>query len=209
MYVARIVFALLLIFNWTTAQAEEMPELATLLSLFSANATENGNVRLNWTLDQQSPAVVKFRIYRGYEELGNFPVLAEIPFHAENGAAADYLYQDTSAIPGVTYYYKLAAQGQINESIFPVVISAGIPLGDKSAGQLNNAPAVVLPGDGMRLYVRKTGHVKLERTSPDQKTLIDSELSAGVYEINSGKSEQALKVTVTPSYEHTLTWPIK
>lgn len=208
MHVARFVFALLLIINWTTARGEEMPELATLLALFSANSTEDGNVRLNWTLDQQSPAVVKFRIYRGYEELGNFPVLAEIPFHAENGTA-DYLYQDTSAIAGVTYYYKLAAQGQINESIFPVVISAGVPLGDKSSGQESTAPAVVLPGDSMRLYIRKSGHVKLERTSPDKKTFIDSELAAGVYEINAGKSEQAIKLTVAPSYEFSLTWPMK
>ncbi len=208
MHVARIAFAFLLIFNWTAVRAEEMPELATLLALFSANSTEDGNVRLNWTLDQQSPAVVKFRIYRGYEELGNFSVLAEIPFHAENGAA-DYLYQDTSAIPGVTYYYKLAAQGQINESIFPVVISAGVPLGDRSLGQESTAPAVVLPGDSLRLYVRKSGHVKLERTSPDKKTLIDNDLAAGVYEINTGKSEQSLKVTVAPSYEFSLTWPIK
>lgn len=208
MHVARIIFASIMLISWNTGQAEEMPELATLLALFSANSTEDGNVRLNWTLDQQSPAVVKFRVYRGYEELGNFSILAEIPFHAENGTA-DYLYQDTSAIPGVTYYYKLAAQGQINESIFPVVISAGIPLGESGAGQASTAPAVVLPGDVMRVYVRAGGQVRIERTAPDAKLLIDSELPAGVFEINSGKAEQTIKISVPPSYEYTLTWPIK
>lgn len=206
MRVAKIIFALLLTFNFS-ARAEDMPELATLLALYSANATEDGNIRLNWTLDQQSPAVIKFRIYRGYEELGGFSVLSEIPFHAENGAA-EYLFSDTSAIPGVTYFYKLAALGQINESIFPVVISAGVSLGDKHAGQANDAPAIILPGENVRLYVRKSGKVKLERTLPKAKTLIDGDLTAGVYEIDSGQLAQTFKLWVAPSYEFNLTWPI-
>ncbi len=207
MNVARLFFALLLTFN-LSAHAEEMPELATLLALFSASATENGTIRLNWTLDQQSPAVIKFRVYRGYEELGNFSVLSEIPFHAEQGAA-DYLLNDTSAIPGVTYYYKLAAQGQLNESIFPVVISAGVPLGDKNAGQDDEAPAIILPGETVRLYVRKSGHVKLERTAPEQKTLIDGELASGVYEVEAGPAAQSLKVWAGQAYEFSLSWPIQ
>jgi hypothetical protein len=209
MRVAQILFALLLAIGTTVqAQAEDMPELATLLSLFSANAMEGGTIRLNWTLDQQSPAVIKFRVYRGYEELGKFPVLCEIRFHAENGAA-EYLYNDTSAIPGVTYYYKLAAQGQLHESVFPVVISAGIPLGDDNGGQAPDAPALVLPGDSLRLYVRKSGHYKLERTSPDNVMLLDSDLSAGVYEIKTATSEQSLKLTADPAYERTVSWPLR
>lgn len=209
MRVARILFALLLTAGTTVqAQAEDMPELATLLALFSANAMDGGTIRLNWTLDQQSPAVVNFRVYRGYEELGNFSVLCEIPFHAENGTA-EYLYNDTSAIPGVTYYYKLAAQGQLNESVFPVVISAGIPLGDQNGGQSGEAPALVLPGENVRLYVRKSGHYKLERTSPDKSLLIDGDLSAGVYEFKTDSGEQSLKLTADPAYEHTLSWPLR
>ena len=148
MIVLRMFFALILLVG-TSARAEEMPELATLLALFSANASDHGNIRLNWTLDQQSPTVVKFRIYRGYEELGNFSVLSEIPFRGESGQA-DYLYQDTSAIPGVTYFYKLAAQGQLNESIFPVVISAAVPVGSTLGGQNAESPALVLPGEKLR-----------------------------------------------------------
>lgn len=207
MNIARLFLALLLTFN-LSATAEDMPELATLLALFSANATEDGTIRLNWTLDQQSPAVIKFRIYRGYEELGNFSVLSEIPFHAEQGTA-DYLLNDTSAIAGVTYYYKLAAQGQIDESIFPVVISAGVPLGEKNAGQDSEAPAIILPGENVRLYVRKSGHVKLERTAPEQKVLIDGDLASGVYEVGAGPATQSLKVSTGANYEFTVNWPIQ
>ena len=209
MHVVRIFLVLLLTFGATVqARAEDMPELATLLSLFSANAMEGGTIRVNWTLDQQSPAVVKFRVYRGYEELGNFSVLCEIPFHAENGAA-EYLYNDTSAIPGVTYYYKLAAQGQLNESVFPVVISAGIPIGDSDSGQITEAPATVLPGKNVRLYVRKSGHYKLERTAPDKSLLVEGDLNAGVYEFTADSGAQTLKLTADPAYEQTISWPIQ
>ncbi|NUO18488.1 hypothetical protein HUU59_03485 [bacterium] len=208
MRTCNIICSLLVILSLNTAHAEDLPELATLLSLFSANSTEDGHIRLNWSLDQQSPAVVKFRVYRGYEEIGNFSVLAEIAFHPETGAA-DYLYQDTSAIPGVTYYYKLAAQGQLNESIFPVVISAAVPLGEKNSGQPDSAPAVILPGQPMRLYMRSGGRVKIERTSPDSRVLIDSQLPAGVFEINSGEIDQTIKIEVPPDYKHSLNWPIR
>ncbi len=167
MIVARIMLALILLVS-TSARAQDMPELATLLSLFSANAADNGNIRLNWSLDQQSPAIVKFRIYRGYEELGGFSILTEVSFHAENGQA-DYLYQDTSAIAGVTYYYKLAAQGQIQESIFPVVISAAVPVGQKLGDQSAESPAVVLPGEKLRVYMRQAGHLRVERSDPRQE----------------------------------------
>ena len=206
MHIARIVLVAMLLCGWSSAQADDMPELATLLSLFSANATDDGNIRLNWSLDQQSPAVVKFRIYRGYEELGAFSVLTEVPFHA---GSAEYLLNDSSAIPGVTYYYKLAAQGQLNESVFPVVISAGLPLAGVLGGQSKDSPGLVLPGKNMRLYVRKSGHIKLERTLPDAKVLIDDTLSAGVFEINSTGPAQTFKVTIGPSFEQTVSWPLR
>jgi len=206
MHIARNFLLLLLSLCWIpAAHAEDMPELATLLSLFSANATEDGNIRLNWSLDQQSPAVVNFRIYRGYEELGGFSVLAEVPLH---GNSPEYLFQDASAIPGVTYYYKLAAQGQLNESVFPVVISAALPVGGVLGGQQKDAPVMILPGESLRLYVRESGHVKIERTSPDPKVLLDDTLAAGVFEISS-KGKQTLKVVAGPSFEQTVDWPLK
>lgn len=207
MIVARCMLALILLVS-TSARAQDMPELATLLSLFSANAAENGNIRLNWTLDQQSPAIVKFRIYRGYEELGGFSILTEVPFHAENGQA-DYLYQDTSAIPGVTYYYKLAAQGQIQESIFPVVISAAVPVGQKLGDQSAESPAVVLPGEKLRVYLRQAGHLRVERSTPDKKLLVDSELAAGIYEFDSTNTVQTITLNVDGAFEKTVSWPLQ
>lgn len=207
MAVAKTMLALILLVC-SSARAQDMPELATLLSLFSANATENGKIRLNWTLDQQSPAIVKFRIYRGYEELGGFSVLTEAPFHHENGQA-DYLYQDTSAIPGVTYYYKLAAQGQIQESIFPVVISAAVPVGLKIGDQNAESPAIVLPGEKLRVYLRQAAHLRVERSTPDKKLLVDSELAAGIYEFDSTNTAQTIKLNVDGAFEKTVTWPLQ
>lgn len=207
MIVLRTLFALILLLS-TSARSEEMPELATLLALFSANASDHGNIRLNWTLDQQSPTVVKFRIYRGYEELGNFSVLTEVPFHAESGQA-DYLFQDTSAIPGVTYYYKLASQGQLNESIFPVVISAAVPVGGTLGGQNAESPALVLPGDKLRVYLKQAGHLRVERSAPDKQVLVDTLLTAGIYEFEATDAAQTISVKVDDSFEKTVTWPLK
>ncbi|MCB9366191.1 MAG: hypothetical protein H6506_03715 [Calditrichaeota bacterium] len=207
MQLVRMMFAFLLV-ACTSARAGDMPELATLLSLFSANAADDGRIRLNWTLDQQSPTIVKFRIYRGYEEFGNFSVLTEVTFHAEL-EHADYLYQDTSAIPGVTYYYKLAAQGQLNESIFPVVISAAVPLGVQLGEQVEQDPVLILPGAKLRLYMRKAGHLVVTRTMPEMKTLLDGDLAAGVYEIDSSASKQTLTIKLDGQFEKSVAWPLQ
>lgn len=207
MHFVHVLLGSLLMFG-TSARASDMPDLATLLALFSANAADDGRIRLNWSLDQQSPAIVKFRIYRGYEEYGSFSVLAEIPFHAENGKA-DYLYQDTSAIPGVTYYYKLAAQGQLNESIFPVVISAAVPLGASLGGQFEEAPVLLLPGSTMLVYLRKGGRLLIERTAPERKLLLEGEMSAGVYEIDSSTVSQTIILKLGESFSQTVNWPIQ
>lgn len=195
------------LFAVIAVHAEEMPELATQLSLFSANATENHTLRLNWSLDQQSPAIVKFRIYRGYEELGNFSVLAELPFRPDSGAA-DYLFADTLAVPGVSYYYKLSSVSQSTESVFPVVISAAIPLNGRDGGQSSFAPAAILPGENITLYVRHAAQIKLEQTAPSGKVLIDKQLPAGLYEFESGNGPVTLKLTGPDSFEKTINWPI-
>jgi hypothetical protein len=195
------------LFAGTISFAEEMPELATQLSLFSANATENRTLRLNWSLDQQSPAIVKFRIYRGYEELGNFSVLEEIPFRPDSGAA-DYLFADTLAVPGVSYFYKLSSVGQSKESVFPVVISAAIPLAGRDGGQNTSAPAMILPGEKITLYVRHTAPIKLEQTSPQSKVLIEKQLPAGLYEFEGGNGPVTLKLSGPDNFERTVNWPI-
>jgi hypothetical protein len=206
MLIVRTMLVTLLMIS-TSARADDMPELATLLALFSANAGDDGNIRLNWTLDQQSPAIVDFRIYRGYEELGSFSVLPEVPFHAADGQA-EYAYQDTSAIPGVAYYYKLAAKGQIEESIFPVVISAAVPMVGGLGGQTELAPVLILPGNKLRVYLRKSGHLFVERKSPEQKQLVNSDLAAGVYEIDSSSSQQTISIKLD-GFEQTITWPLQ
>ncbi len=100
------------------ASSNETLDLSSLLSLFSAHALPTGVVRLNWTLEKQSPTIIQFRIYRGYEDVGNFDLLADVPPHS----SMDYSFVDTTARPGVSYYYKVAASAQQVESVFPVVI---------------------------------------------------------------------------------------
>jgi hypothetical protein len=187
--------------------AEEPPELTSELSIFSAYATAGKGVRLNWTLDHQSPTITKFRIYRGYQEVGNFSVLCEVPAQHEADTVA-YSIRDTIARPQVSYYYKLAAVGQRSESVFPVVISA-VPL---AAGQtpLRQLPdATILPSAKILLYVRTPGRVHLSVQSSPERVLVDETLRPGIYEfdpLSSGplslwlEHESGLKTSVT--------WPL-
>jgi len=192
------------------ADVNEIPELSSVLSLYTAQATTAEGVRLNWTLDHQSPTIVKFRIYRGYEEAGNFAVLTEITAHTA-ASDVDYSYQDTTALPGVSYYYKLAALGQSSESVFPVVITATPLLPGVDRDMQNLSPASILPGDRISLYVREPGRIRLDVISPSQKALVDDVLRPGIYEFdppNNGHGEFTLRVRHDTDFSQDVAWPV-
>lgn len=190
--------------------AVELPELATLLSLFSAHAMPSGGgVRINWTLEQMSPIIVSFRIYRGYEDVGNFAVLSDVPVHI-SGETLDYSFTDTTALPDVSYYYKIAAVGQRKESVFPVVISA-TPHGEQEpAMNVENLPVMILPGSKVSLYVRRGGHVKLDLLSSASKPLVDDSLRPGIYEFDppAGGQPVTLRLRHESGYESEVSWPV-
>ena len=162
--------------------AEEPPELTSELSIFSAYATAGKGVRLNWTLERQSPTITKFRIYRGYEEVGTFSILFEIPAQRAADTVA-YSVRDTTSRAGVSYYYKLAAVGQQSESVFPVVITA-VPLAPGQSPLRELPAAAILPGTKILLYVRTSGRVRLSVESAPERVLVDETLKPGVYEFN-------------------------
>lgn len=159
---------------------EETLELVSELSIFSAYATAGEGVRLNWTLEHQSPIITKFRIYRGYEEVGTFSTLLEVPAQRAADSVA-YSVRDTASRSGVSYYYKLAAVGQQSESVFPVVITA-VPLA-RAQSPLRELPAAaILPDPKILLYVRTTGQVRLSVQSSPERLLVDETLRPGLYE---------------------------
>jgi len=195
----------------TLAQSSSnLPELSSLLSLFSAHALPSGGVRINWTLEQQSPTIVNFRIYRGYEDVGNFAVLSEVAVH-EAADVLDYSFPDTTARPGVSYFYKLAAVGQSSESVFPVVISATPRMGDGSDKAVDAMPVMLLPGNNISLYVRHTGHVRLDLVSGNRKPLVDDTLQPGIYEFDApaGQKQVTLHLSHESGYEADITWPLQ
>jgi hypothetical protein len=190
---------------------DELPELSSVLSLFSAHASGSDGVRLNWTLDRQSPTIVKFRIYRGYEEIGNFAVLTEINATSAMDTA-EYSFEDKSARPGVSYFYKLAAVGQKNESVFPVVITATPPQPGHTVEVGKLAPATVLAGDKITLYVRRAGRVKLDLMTTPPKALVNDNLRPGVYEFDpppAGDGKVSLHLEHEEGYNTDFTWPIQ
>jgi hypothetical protein len=205
-----VAFLILLSVALLPARAsDEIPELATALSLFSAHAGDDG-IRVNWTLDRQSPTIVKFRVYRGYADAGHFAVLAELPSHGGQNDA-HYAYTDTLAIPGVTYYYKLGAAGQSSESVFPVVISAAVQPAAGSVGSAND-PVTLLPGKKLELYVREAGHVQLNLIAPaETQPIVDDELSPGIYELEppANGSPLRLRVTHDNGFSRDLDWPLQ
>jgi hypothetical protein len=190
----------------------EDPEFTSLLSLFSARAISPSGVRLNWSLDSLSPTIVKFRIYRGYEDVGSFAVLTEVEPHAREGAN-DYSFTDDSALAQVTYYYKISALSQSSESIFPVVISA---TPDASHSRLGTGqelvPAAVLQGSKLSLYVRRAGRVRLELAAAKSRALVDDKLQPGIYEFElpaGTHGDVALKLHHDEGYDTELTWPVR
>jgi hypothetical protein len=186
------------------------PELATLLSAFSAQALPNGNVRLNWSLEKQSPLITKFRIYRGYEDVGQFAVVGEVPSH-DATLTQDYSFNDTTARPGVTYYYKLASLGQRTESVFPVVISAMSRTVEQSS-TIEEAPLLVLPGPRLALYVRYPGKVTMDVMSDPVRSLVSDTLRPGIYEFDvkaSSNSPIKLRLEHENGYKAEVTWPAK
>jgi hypothetical protein len=186
--------------------SDETLDLSSLLSLFSAHALPAAAVRLNWTLEKQSPTILQFRIYRGYEDVGNFEVLAEVPTHA----ATDYSFTDTTAQPGVSYYYKVAAAGQRNESVFPVVISATVQIGKDQTAQTEDLPLMILPGKRVSLYVRRAGHVQLSAVTSPPKALVDDSLRPGIYEFDLSSTEPVtLRLHHENGYTAEVTWPIQ
>jgi hypothetical protein len=193
------------------AQAgEDLPELASVLSLFSAQAITPEGVRLNWDLDHQSPTILKFRIYRGYEEVGNFAVLTELNVRPERDSV-QYVYSDTSALPGVSYFYKLASVGQSRESVFPVVITATPPLPGQKIGDRVLPPVSVLPGsDKIRFYVRRPGRVKLAVVSP-AKDLVNDFMRSGIYEFDPPARAGSLTLHIEhkEGYKVDILWPTR
>jgi hypothetical protein len=189
------------------AQAgDETLDLSSLLSLFSAHALPAASVRLNWTLEKQSPTILQFRIYRGYEDVGNFEVLAEVPTHA----STDYSFTDTTAQPGVSYYYKVAAAGQRNESVFPVVISATVQTVKDQTEQTMELPLMILPGKRVSLYVRRGGHVQLSAVTSPPKALVDDSLRPGIYEFDLSSTQPVtLRLHHENGYTAEVTWPVQ
>ena len=188
--------------------AEDTIDLSSLLTLFSAHALPGGDIRLNWALEKQSPTIVEFRIYRGYEEVGNFAVAAEVPRRGSEGAV-EYSFTDTTAVPGVSYFFKLAASGQNVESVFPVVISATAQLPQKQSAELEQTPAMILPGKRVALYVRQPGHVKLDAVSHPPRALVDDSLRPGIYEFDlSATMPVILKLQHDSGYSTEVVWPI-
>ncbi len=189
--------------------ASELPELSSLLALFSAHALPSGGVRINWTLEQSSPLIVSFRIYRGYEDLGNFSVLSEIPVHT-SGETLDYSVTDTTAQINVSYYYKVSALGQSKESVFPVVISATPHNTDAAAENVSELPVMILPGSKVSLYVRRGGHVKLDLLGESHKSLVDDSLKPGIYEFDAPSSNRpvTLHLRHESGYETDVSWPL-
>lgn len=181
--------------------------LTSYLTLFSAHAVSDG-VKLNWSLERQSPTLTLFRIYRGYEEVGNFSILTEIT--AGSGVdSVDYSITDHAARPGVSYYYKIAGISQTGESIFPVVISA-TPGPQTESGQTELPPAALLPGEKITLYVRKPGQITLELRGAQMKTLVHDELRPGIYEFDApDKPGTRLRVTYNSDFFKETDWPIK
>jgi hypothetical protein len=191
--------------------AQDIPELSSVLSLFSAHATADDGVRLNWTLDKQSPTIIKFRIYRGYEEVGNFAVLTDVNANAAADSVA-YSFRDATAKPGVTYYYKLAALGQKSESVFPVVITATATMPGQSGPTHELVPAAVLAGDKIVLYVRKAGQIKLDITSAPAKALVNDSLKPGIYEFDppaGGNGNLSLHLEYGKDYRVDVMWPVR
>lgn len=191
--------------------AEAMPELASVLSLFSAYASESDGVRINWTLDKQSPTIRQFRIYRGYDDVGNFSVLADIDAYAA-ADTVDYSYRDETARAGVSYYYKLSALGQSSESVFPVVITATPPLPGQDPGQRELVPAAILPGEKITLYVRQKSRITLTVMTEPPKQLTNDVLRAGIYEFEAPANMTAgtlLKLANEHGYAAEATWPVR
>jgi hypothetical protein len=187
----------------------DVPEFTSLLSLFSAHALPSGGVRLNWTLEKTSPTIVSFRLYRGYEDVGNFAVLCEVPVHS-SGQTLDYSFNDTTALPNVSYFYKVSAAGQSKESVFPVVISATPHLKSENSDKLENLPVIILPGAKLSLYVRRGGHVKLDILSEASKPLVNDSLRPGIYEFEApkGKLPMTLRIRHDSDYETQVAWPV-
>lgn len=190
-------------------EGNETLDLSSLLSLFSAHALPSGGVRLNWTLERQSPTILQFRIYRGYEDVGNFDVLTEVPRLTANGNA-EYSFTDTTARPGVSYYYKVAAAGQRVESVFPVVISATVRTAQNQTGQGEELPVMILPGKRVSLYVRRGGHVQLSAVSNPAKALVDDSLRPGIYEFDLPATQAVtLRLHHESGYTSEVTWPVQ
>jgi hypothetical protein len=208
----RFIFAFVISFSsisLSVAQSEEsLSDLSTVLSLFSAHAGTTG-IRVNWSLDKQSPALVGFRIYRGYASAGHFAVLTELVSHASNGTLT-YAYTDTSAIAGVTYFYKLASIGQASESVFPVVISAAVTNAEVESIADSNTPLALLPGEKIELYVRKQGRVQLDQIEPEPRALVNDVLAPGVYEFASPSNgaKSLLRLKHEDGYEADIHWPL-
>jgi len=196
---------------WGQASSEDLPELSSVLSLFSAHAAAGGSVRLNWNLDRQSPTITMFRIYRGYEDIGQFAVVAEVPARAAADSVA-YSFNDTTARAGVSYYYKSAAVGQKSESVFPVVITATPPLSEKTAETEELAPVSILKDSRIALYVRRPGRVKLDIISAPSKALVNDTLRPGIYEFeppDDAPGKLKLLVQYEQGYKTEVDWPVR
>jgi hypothetical protein len=208
---STLFFLMGLFFAVAPAQSAETADVLTsYLTLFSAHAVNDG-VKLNWSLERQSPTLLSFRIYRGYEEVGNFAVLTDVA--AGSGAdSVDYSITDHDTRPGVSYFYKIAGVAQHGESIFPVVISATPASPDAATASGDLPPVALLPGAKVTLYVRKAGQVRLEVRGTPLKMLVNDQLRPGIYEFDPPRELQQntrLRVTYESDFFKEMTWPLK
>ena len=195
--------------EFSTAETAADPvELTSALSVFSAHATTGSGIRLNWTLDYQSPIITKFRLYRGYEEVGAFSVLTEINAQHVMDTVA-YSFKDTTARAGVSYYYKLAATSQNGESVFPVVITA-VPLSPDQAPEKELPAAAILPDAKILLYVRTPGRVRLDIAASPPRVLVDETLRPGLYEFDppSDGNPLTLRLDHDRGLRAEVSWPV-
>lgn len=125
---------------------------AAEMALFTAKATKNGTVRLDWeTLNELK--IAGFNVLRGDSRNGDYAVVNANPIAAQNIGTLNgskYKYTDASVTAGSTYYYRIqvlyADQSTDQTDAVKVTVKAPAACNDTL-----KAPALVSPENGKRL----------------------------------------------------------
>lgn len=98
------------------------------LDQFSA-VPQNNQISITWTTFSEVDNA-GYNLWRSYTEYRKYTRINSKIIEAEGGAtlSAEYLYTDSAAIPGVTYYYKLEDIDTRGNSTMHGPISAIIPI---------------------------------------------------------------------------------